>query len=179
MKKVKLFEQFVNEKAYRLTGGYASKGLIGKMMQAFKKEIEKIKYEGDKDSTLSAVNAVWAKWAPKEGAKIILSEVEKAVKDMEAVVFVNASIDKEWIVDEVNNLNTEGNRELFIAFPDDFVINVGFADDVDGSKFSKKLTGYLNTPIGQGSDIYGSFDDEVGGNNVEIRGGEIMSIDAK
>ena len=179
MKHVKLFEQFLNEKAYRMTGTYASKGIIGKMMQAFKKEIEKIKYEGDADATLSDVNKVWMSWAPKDGAKIILSEVEKAVKDMEAVVFVNASIDGEWIADEVNGLNREGSSELFISRNGDFVINVGFADDVDGSKFSRKLTGMLNSPIDQGTDIYGSFDAEVGGNNVEIRDGEFMSIDAK
>ena len=179
MKRVKLFEQFVNEKAYRMTGSYASKGIIGKMMQAFKKEIEKIKSEGDVDATLSAVNKAWMSWAPKDGAKIILSEVQKAVKDMEAVVFVNASIDGEWIADEVNGLNREGSSELFISRNGDFVINVGFADDVDGSKFSRKLTGMLNSPIDQGTDIYGSFDAEVGGNNVEIREGEFMSIDAK
>lgn len=179
MKKVKLFEQFVNEKVYRMTGSYASKGIIGKMMQAFKKEIEKIKYEGDVDATLAEVNKAWMSWAPKDGAKIILSEVQKAVKDMESVVFVNASIDGEWIADEVNGLNREGSSELFISRNGDFVINVGFADDVDGSKFSRKLTGMLNSPINQGTDIYGSFDAEVGGNNVEIRSGEFMSIDAK
>lgn len=179
MKHIKLYEEFVNEKVYRMTGSFTSKGIIGKVMQAFKKEIEKIKYEGDANSTLSDVNTAWSKWVTRDGAKIILSEIEKVVKDMEAVYFVNATVDGEWKADETNGLNKEGSNQLFITFENDFVINVGFADDVDANRFAKRLTGYTNIAIEQGVDIYGSFDAGVGQNNVEIRGTEIMSIDAK
>lgn len=85
MKHIQLFEQFIEEKAYRLTGMYTSKGIIGKVMQAFKKEIEKIKYEGDAADTLKDVNDAWKDFH-KDGVKIILDEVKKAVKDMEQVV---------------------------------------------------------------------------------------------
>ena len=60
MKHVQLFEQFVNEKVYRLSGIYSSKGLVGKVMQAFKKTIEKVSYEGDQKATLAEVNKAWS-----------------------------------------------------------------------------------------------------------------------
>ena len=45
MKHIKLFEQFVNEKAYQMTGMYGAKGIVGKVLFAFKKEVEKdVKY---------------------------------------------------------------------------------------------------------------------------------------
>ena len=37
----------------------------------------------------------------------------------------------------------------------------------------------LNNAIAGGEDIYGAFDAEIGENNVEIRGSEIMQIDQK
>ena len=37
MKHVQLFEQFINEKAYQLTGIYGAKGIVGKVAFAFKK----------------------------------------------------------------------------------------------------------------------------------------------
>jgi hypothetical protein len=52
-------------------------------------------------------------------------------------------------------------------------------DDADGSKYSKKLGGMLNTAIEGGEDIYGGYDAQIGENNVEIRGSEIMQIDQK
>lgn len=178
MKHVQLFEQFVNEKVYRMTGIYSSKGIVGKVMQAFKKQIERIKFEANAEDTLSEVNAAWEDFH-KDGANIILDEVKKAVKDMDQVVYVHVSgLGKKWRVDEINNLN-RGGDELFITIPGDFVINVGFMDDVDGSKFSKKLGGMMNTGIQMGEDIYGTFDSQVGYNNVEIRDAEFMSIDAK
>ena len=39
-----------------MTGIYAAKGLVGKVMQAFKQEIAKVKYEGDSAATLKEVN---------------------------------------------------------------------------------------------------------------------------
>jgi hypothetical protein len=178
MKHVKLFEEFVNEKVYRLTGMYASKGLIGKVMQAFKKDIEKIKYEGNAALTLEEVNMKWKDFH-KEGSKIILDEVGKAVKDMENVVYVHVSgLERLWEADTINQLNREG-RPLYITIPGDFVINIGFMDDVDGSKFKNKLGGMMNPAIPSGKDIYGDFDSEIGYNNIEIRDSEFMMIDAK
>ena len=71
MKHIQLYEQFVNEKAYQMTGIYGAKGIAGKVLFAFKKEIEKIQYSGDAESTLAELNNVWSKWADKDGAKIV------------------------------------------------------------------------------------------------------------
>lgn len=62
MKSIPTFKQFLNEKAYRMTGIYAAKGLVGKIMQAFKQEIAKVKYEGDTIATLKEVNKEWKKF---------------------------------------------------------------------------------------------------------------------
>ena len=56
MKPLQTYKQFLNEKAYRMTGIYAAKGIVGKVMQAFKQEIAKVKYEGDSAATLKEVN---------------------------------------------------------------------------------------------------------------------------
>ena len=148
---------------------------------AFKKEIERIKYEGDADSTLAELNDVWTKWADKDGAKIIEQEVMKVVKDKEAIVYIVATLSKkQWIADVINRLNTPTGTELFVSLGNEFVINVGFADDVDGDKFSRKLEGMTNTAIPVDiTEIVGSFDSEVGYNNVEIRKSMFLSIDAK
>jgi hypothetical protein len=178
MKHIKLYEEFVTEKAYRMTGNYAAKGIIGKVMQSFKKEIERVKYEGDEAATLEEVNDAWKDFS-KDAQKIILDEVKKAVKDMEQVVYVHVTgLNKEWEADTINGLNREGG-DLFITIPGDFVINVGFMDDVDGSKHSRKLGGMMNSPIFGGEDIHGKADENVGDNNAEIRGVEFISIDAK
>lgn len=181
MKHVQLFEQFINEKAYQLTGIYGAKGIIGKVVFAFKKEVERIKYEGDSDATLEELNDVWTKWADKDGAKIIEQEVIKVVKDKEAIVYITATLSKRpWEADTINQLNRPGSAELFVTIPGDFVINIGFADDVDANKFSKKLGGYTNTPIiVNTTEVYGTYDKEVGYNNIEIRDGVYLSIDAK
>jgi hypothetical protein len=178
MKHVKLFEDFVNEKAYRMTGMYASKGIIGKVMQAFKKEIERVKYEGDVQATLSEVNDTWTKFH-KNGVKIILDEVNKAVRDMNQVAYIHVQgLNKKWEADTINGLNREGG-DLYITIPGDFVISVGFMDDADGSKFKNKLGGMMNTSIGGGEDIYGGFDPNIGDNNIEISDSEYIQIDAK
>lgn len=182
MKHIQLYEQFVNEKAYQMTGIYGAKGIIGKVLFGFKKEIERIKYEGDVDATLAELNSVWSKWADKDGAKIIEQEVMKQVKDKEALVYVMATLGGfEWAADEVNRLNSPEKPELFVTIPNDFVINVGFADDADSSKFSRKLDGMQNSAIQNGKEtaVIGSYDNLVGENNIEIRTSMFLSIDAK
>ena len=178
MKHVQLFEQFVNEKVYRMTGIYSSKGLVGKVMQAFKQEISKIKYEGDQKATLAEVNKAWTKFQ-KDAEKIILDAVEKGAKSMDSVLFVTANLDKGFHIDEINKLNSEDSNQLFVGY--ELVINVGFMDDVNGSKLYKKIdkTGMMNSPIASKKDtIYGTMA-SVGNNNLEIRDNEFMSIDSK
>ena len=178
MKRVKLFEQFVNEKVYRMTGIYSSKGLVGKVMQAFKKTIEKVSYEGDQKATLAEVNKAWSSFK-STGEKIILDAVEKGAKSMDSVLFVTANLDEGFHIDEINKLNREGSNELFVGY--ELVINVGFMDDVNGSKLYKKIdkTGMMNSPIASKKDtIYGTMA-SVGNNNLEIRDNEFMSIDSK
>lgn len=179
MKHVKPFEQFVNEKVYRMTGIYSAKGLVGKVMQAFKKEIAGVKYEGDAEATLEEINNEWAKFQ-KDAEKIILDAVEKGAKSMDSVVFVTANLATGFHIDEVNKLNREGSSELFVGY--ELIINVGFMDDVDGSRLYKKIdnTGMMNSPMANNSDvIYGNYDPAVGDNNLEIRDSEYMSIDQK
>jgi hypothetical protein len=181
MKHVKLFEQFVNEKAYQLTGIYGAKGIPGKVLYAFKKEVERVKYLGDATSTLNDINKVWSKWADKEGAKIIETEVLKQVS-RESIVYIVATLSKSlWVVDDVENINKPGNSELLVRIPSDFVINVGFMDDVDGSKFSRKLDGMMNHAImiGKETNVLGTYDAQVYRNNVEIRESLFLTIDAK
>ena len=189
MKHVKLFEAFVasqklNEKAYRMTGLYTSKGLIGKVMQAFKKEIEKIQYEGDVDGTLKEVNKEWKSFK-KDAEKIILDQVEKGAKDMETVLFVTANLSEEWKADEVNGLNSsDGSGDLYISYAtwNEMIINVGFMDDANGNKLGRKIdkTGMMNSPVASKEDvIYGEYDRQVGNNNLELRDAEYIQIDAK
>jgi len=179
MKHVKLFEQFTNEKAYRMTGAYSSKGLVGKVMQAFKKTIEKVSYEGDQKATLAEVNKAWSSFK-STAEKIILDAVEKGAKSMDSVLFVTANLDEGFHIDEINKLNREGSNELFIGY--ELVINVGFMDDVNGNKLYKKIdkTGMMNSPLASKKDtIHGEYDSSVGNNNLEIRDSEYMSIDSK
>jgi hypothetical protein len=181
MKHVKLFEAFVNEKAYRMTSVYGSKGIVGKVMQAFKKEIEKIKYEGDAEATLKEVNKEWEKFLVP-ATEIILTAVEKATKSMDVVLFVSATLSNEWALDTVNKLNKniETNASIYIT-PGETVINVGFMDDANANKYARKLGGMSNSPLnGKGSnDLYGSFDSSVRDNNIEIRDAEYVQIDQK
>lgn len=182
MKHIKLFEEFVNEKAYQLTGIFGAKGIPGKVLFAFKKEVERIKYEGDSGATLSELNSVWSKWADKEGAKIIEQEVMKVVKDKEEMVYIMATLGEVlWEADTINNMNRPNSQELYVKTSGDFVINIGFMDDVDGSKFVRKLNGMMNPAImtGRETEVMGSFDSEIGYNNVEIRSSMFLVIDAK
>lgn len=173
MKHIKTFEGFLNEKVYRLSGAYSSKGIIGKVMQAFKKTIEKVKFEGDWDVTLAEINKKWKSFE-KDGNKIILDDVEKVVKTLDNVAFINVNgFTLDWVKAEDSGLNRH------IKLTNDFVINVGFRDDVDGSRFSRRLGGMMNTPIISGNDIYGVGDGYVGYNNCEIREVEVMMLDGK
>lgn len=182
MKYIKLYEDFVTEKAYQMTGMYGAKGIIGKVLFAFKKQIERVKYEGDANATLAEINDVWTKWADKDGAKIIEDLVMKQVKNEEAIVYITATLSKaQWESDTVNGLNTPGNSELFIVIPSDFVINVGFADDVDCNKFARKLDGMQNSALVSGKEtaVVGAYDSQVGPNNIEIRTSMFLTLDAK
>ena len=137
---------------------------------------------GFKDPTSPAKNHSKAEKLDEklEKCNIIVAQVEKAVKGglKDNVAFISADFSKDWIADDANGLNKDGGP-LYISIPGDFVINIGFMDDVDASKYKSKLGGMNNTPIETGLDIYGAFDGSVGYNNVEIRGGEVMQIDAK
>lgn len=182
MKHIKLYEQFVNEKAYQLTGIYGAKGIIGKVLFAFKKEIERVKYEGNAEETLSELNKVWSKWADNNGAKIIEDLVMKQVKDKEAIVYIMATLSNSlWEADTVNRLNSPESSELYVTIVGDFVINVGFADDVDAGKFGRKLDGMQNSAIisSRETAVVGAYDSAIGENNIEIRSGIYLSIDAK
>lgn len=179
MKHVKLFEQFINEKAYRLSGAYAAKGTIGKVMQSFKKEIERIKFEGDTETTLNVINAEWVKFH-KIASTIILNDIQKVVKNFEEeVISVNTTLSGEWV--ERKDLTT--GSELYINLNNDFVINIGFMDDIDANKYSRRLGGMVNRPLfiqDLGSNnIYGMPEESSEYNNIEIRGVEVISIDGK
>lgn len=181
MKHVQLFEQFINEKAYQMTGSFGAKGIPGKVLFGFKKQVESVTYNGDAETTLAEINAIWSEWADKEGAKIIEDLVMKQVKDKDALVYIIATLGKEiWEADTVNRINRPDSAELYISIPNDFVINVGFADDVDAGKFSKKLGGMQNSAAASKfTTVFGEYDSEIGSNNLEIRSGLFMSIDAK
>ena len=183
MKHIKLYEDFlVTEKAYQLTGSYGAKGIVGKVAFAFKKQVERVQYDGNVEATLNDLNKVWSKWANTDGAKIIETEVLKQIKDKNDIVYLVASLGGyEWMADEVNGVNRPERAELLARFPGDFVINIGFADEVDANKFSRKLGGMTNTALVSNTDteILGSFDASVGYNNVEIRGSLFLTIDTK
>jgi len=179
MKTIPTFEQFLNEKAYRMTGIYSAKGLVGKVMQAFKQEIKTVKYEGVNVVTQEEVNKEWAKFEDK-AKKIILDQVEKGAGGMDGILFVTANLFNGFAIDEVNGLNDLSPSTLYLSY--EVVINVGFMDDVNGSKFKRKIdkTGMMNSPLASKSEvIYGDYDSQVGNNNLEIRDNEVIQIDAK
>jgi hypothetical protein len=157
-------------KAYQLTGAYGSKGIAGKVLFEFKKEVEKLNLPLDLNKALNEINTLWNKWSISEGAKIIENEVVKVVKNTSDIEFITATLNQfKWEADTVNNLNNQGiKNKLWIRIPGDFVINVGF-NNVDASNFSKKLGGMKNDPINiNQTDVLGKYKN-VGRNNVEIR----------
>jgi len=179
MKHVKLFEEFINEKAYQLTGMYSSKGIIGKVMFNFKKQIERVKYEGDIEATLIEINNAWQIGATSLGSKITQDIVRKGV-NINDVYFITATLgSSSWKLDDINGLNSDGSDEIFITMGE-FIINVGFSVGVDAKKYTKRLGGMTNPPMNMGDDILGTFDAEIGSNNVEIRSsGTFLSINSK
>lgn len=179
MKTIPTFEQFLNEKSYRMTGIYAAKGLVGKVMQAFKQEIKTVKYEGINIVTQEEVNKEWAKFEDK-AKKIILDQVEKGAGGMDGILFVTANLFNGFAIDEVNGLNREDSDTLYLSY--EVVINVGFMDGVNGKKFARKIdkTGMMNSPLSHEKElIYGEYDASVGNNNLEIRDSEHIQIDGK
>ena len=76
MKRIPTFEQFVNEKVYRLSGFYSQKGFLGKIFQAFKKEIQGIKYEGDGAGTIEEVNKAWEKFQDDAKKMILINKLQ-------------------------------------------------------------------------------------------------------
>lgn len=179
MKTIPTFEQFLNEKSYRMTGIYGAKGLVGKVMQAFKQEIAKVKYEGINIVTQEEVNDEWAKFED-EAKKIILDQVEKGAGGMDGILYVTANLFNGFAIDEVNGLNSEDSDTLYLSY--EVVINVGFMDDFNGKKVARKIdkTGMMNSPLAGKRDlIYGDYDASVGNNNLEIRDNEVIQIDGK
>jgi hypothetical protein len=88
---------------------------------------------------------------------------------------------KEWMADDVNGINAPGRPELLVRYPSDFVINIGFADDVDAGKFTRKLEGMQNSAVidKTHTTVLGQFDEEILDNNIEIRAQLLLTIDAK
>ena len=129
--------------------------------------------------TQEEVNKEWAKFEDN-AKKIILDQVEKGAGGMDGILFVTANLSNGFHIDEINGLNREGSNTLYLGY--ELVINVGFMDDVNGSKFKRKIdkTGMMNSPIASGKDvIYGNYDTAVGNNNLEIRDTEFIQIDGK
>jgi len=179
MKHLQLFEEFLNEKSYRMTGIYAAKGLVGKVMQAFRQEIKTVKYEGINVVTQEEVNKEWAKFEDT-AKKIILDQVEKGAGGMDGVLYVTANLFNGFAIDEVNGLNNSDSDTLYLSY--EVVINVGFMDDFNGKKVARKIdkTGMMNSPLAGKRDlIYGEYDASVGNNNLEIRDNEHIQIDGK
>jgi hypothetical protein len=174
-------QSYVNEKAYQLTGRFGAKGIPGKVLFAFKKEIEKIKWSGNDEETLAEINRLWKSWADTQGAKILDSEIQKVVKFENNIVYVVATLSNyEWVKDTVNDLNDRQTRELFVCLGTGFQISVGFFDDVNSAKYSKKLGGYNNSCLytTKHTDVYGKFID-VGDNNIEITESLFLVLDHK
>jgi len=176
MKHLQTFDEFLNEKAYQLTGYAGAKGIPGKVQFAFKKSIESISYDGSPEETVAKINDAWKTWADKEGAKIIKDEVLKIVKDESSIDFLNATLSRvAWSYDTRTVMPTKFNPLI----AGDFVINVAFNDDVDAGKFSKKLGGMVNEPLftGKLTEIIGS--NIYTQNNVEIREHFQLLVDNK
>lgn len=166
----------LNEKAYQLVRMYAAKGIPGKMQFPFKKRIEKTKFT-DVNSTLSEINKEWDKFK-KEAEKIINDEVFKIV-NKNSIAFITATINDKWELDTVNKENKEDG--ILVRLGIDFVINVGFMDDVNSAKYKNRLGGYNNSPLFTKGTIvtYGDFDEKVHDNNVVISTGMFLWVDRK
>jgi len=176
MKNLQTYEEFLNEKAYMFVGINGTKGIWGKVLFAFKKQIEKIQFENEKQ-VIDEINKEWVKFVKKDAQKIIKDEVLKYVKSEESLVGITANLNESWEVDV-----TRGNRDdsCVIKYGTlDCVINIMFTDDVDANKFKRNLGGYVNTPLHAKNDviILGEMYDTP--NNIEIRTRMYLMIDVK
>jgi len=154
-------------KVYLLTGIYGAKGIPGKLLFAFKKEIEKHNFTNG--NILININNLWSKWSVSEGIEIIKNEVFKKI-NKEYIAYIYATLNKvEWEVDTINKINVPNSNKLYIRIPSDFIINIGFYDDINSNKFAKKIGGYNNTAIIYNqTQVFGSYIN-TGYNNIEIR----------
>ena len=174
MKNIQSFEEFLNEKAYQLQYSYGAKGIWGKVLFAFKKQIERIQFENEVQ-ILEEVNEEWLKFTKKDAIKIIKDEVLKHVKTEESLIGITANLNDTWVTDALVQSDT-----IRVKYAHDCVINVTFADDVNGNKFKNKLGGYVNTPLHNANvdvTILGEPANEP--NNVEIRSRLYLHIDVK
>ncbi len=180
MKHIKLFEEYIEESVFRMSGIYTAKGLVGQVMQEFKEEIKSIRYDDSMKETLDEINKAWNSFT-KEAEGIIIDEVMKTVKKKEEVVYINVKgLEEEWEVDRelgFNPLkNTYNPYNLYVRLPE-FVIDIGFADVGGRMKYRKKLEvgswSPKRTPSGR--DIYGSLNSEAS-SNIEIKGIEVLVI---
>ena len=185
MKKLTAFDQFiqektsgrseVNEKVFRLSAPYSAKGLVGKIMQGFKKTIAKFNYEGDDAGLFKDVNKAWDKFKPT-AHKLVLAQVKKATKNMDGVAFVSFKASA-WT--KADDLSKSDGESINIK-SGEVVINVGFADDADAGKSKRKFDkeAMQNSPIVDAKDlIYGEYSGSVGDNNLELRGSEVMLVE--
>lgn len=172
MKNLQSYEEFLNEKSYQLVGLYGTKGIWGKVLFVFKKQIEKIKFE-DETQTLKELNKEWENFAKKEAIKIIKDEVLKQVKDKDSLASITANLGEVWKIDHTINDGIQ------VKYANDCVINVTFADDVDANKFKRRLGGYVNTPLLLKTDVTVLGEPLNSPNNVEIRTRMYLQIDIK
>ncbi len=159
------------EKSYRMQGTYSTKTPIGgKVLQAFKKKTEKFKYS---DEGLIGLNKEWSKFSKTEARKIIESEVKKRTGNN--ALGVNATLEKvKWI----STYKIGDTSELF-GLDEDFVINVTFADDIDSSRYQKKLGGILNPQVPyRVTNVFGDDSMDLQ-QNIEIRDNFVLNLDNK
>lgn len=168
-------------KVYQLTGTYGAIGIPGKVLYGFKKEIDKLDLKGTTNDMLNQINTLWNKWSVSDGSKIIENEVIKVVKNNSDIEYITATLNQvKWEADTINRLNSANVKDrLYVRIPSDFVINIGFNQAGDASKFYKKLGGITNPPINYNqTEFFGNYKN-VGRNNVEIRESLFLLIEIK
>ena len=174
----------LNEKTSRMEEQpWKADGIIGEVMLAFVKKIEGIRFDGDAKYTSNLLDKEWDKFS-NTAHKIILAEVKKSVKSMDDVLFVSVNITSMgWTPDTINGLNRPYGRhkpasDTLSISSGQLVINVGFIDNVDANKYAKRLGGIIAPPYTYDIvDIYGTFDESAGNNNIKIQDGEMLRID--
>ncbi len=162
------------EKSYRLSGTMGTKTPIGgKVLQAFKKKVEKLKIN---TGGLEKLNKEWQVFAKRQGqaSSIIQNEIAKKAGE-DNTSGISATLDKiDWIA--TPNIGLE--NEAYYQLDGDFVININVSDDIDGNKIAKKLKGWINSPdMSDGTEIVGSIDSSS--QNIEIRDQFFLNVDNK